>query len=270
MRLGIGSFAYAWAVGVFGHEPAAPMTALDLVARAAALDVRLVQFGDNLPLQELSHEELHTLATRAEALRVGIEVGTRGIAPEHLMRYLDLAGFFGSPIVRVVIDTDEHQPGEDEVVRTLAPLMRDFERSGVVLAIENHDRFGAATLAGIIKAIDSPSIGICLDTINSLGALEGPREVIATLAPWVVNLHIKDVIIRRSNETMGFVVEGRPAGEGMIDIPALLAEMNAKARQPDAILELWPPSRAALAEAIAIEDAWVESSIRYLRQLIAE
>jgi 3-oxoisoapionate decarboxylase len=268
VRLGIGSFAYAWAIGVPGFPPERPMTALELVRRAAALDVGLIQVGDNLPLSALSQAELTALATEADARGVAIEVGTRGIAPEHLERYLELATFFASPIVRVVIDTPDHHPDPDEVVATLAALMPAFERSQVILAIENHDRFRAATLVDVIDAIDSPSVGICLDTINSLGALEGPAEVTAALAPHVVSLHVKDVAIRRSNETMGFTVEGRPAGAGMIDIPWMVAEMRANARAPNAILELWPPRRPELAESIAIEDAWVVASVRYLRGVL--
>jgi 3-oxoisoapionate decarboxylase len=268
VNLGIGSFAYAWAIGVPGYPPARPMTAVDLVRRAADLGVRLVQFGDNLPLGALDEGGLAALGAEADALGVAIEVGTRGIERGHVARYLELAARFGSPILRVVIDRPDHHPEPDEVVATLAALMPEFERARVVLAIENHDRFAAATLGDIVAAIDSPWVGICLDTINSLGALEGPKEVTAVLAPHVVSLHVKDVAIRRSNETMGFVVEGRPAGAGMIDIPWLLAEIRSRARQPNVILELWPPLRPELAESIAIEDAWVVSSIRYLRSVV--
>ena len=47
------------------------------------------------------------------------------------------------------------------------------KRAGVCLAIENHDRFPCATLAEILDRLDSPCAGICLDTANSLGCLEG-------------------------------------------------------------------------------------------------
>ena len=265
MRLGIGSFAYAWAIGVAGFAPPRPMTALDLVERAAELGVRLVQIGDNLPLHRLSERALDELQARAAALSVDIEVGTRGIAPEQLVHYLELAERFSSPILRIVIDTALHHPDPVEVVETLRPLLARLERSGVILAIENHDRFGAATLAEIVTELASPAVGICLDTINSLGALEGTKEVTAILAPLVVSLHVKDVLIRRSNETMGFVVEGRPAGQGMIDVPWLIQEMHAKARSPNAILELWPPQGPTIEATIATEDEWAKTSIRYLR-----
>ena len=57
-----------------------------------------------------------------------------------------------------------------------------------------------------------PYVGICLDTVNSFGSLEGPEVVIETLAPYTVNLHIKDFDIRRTDHNMGFTIFGTPAG----------------------------------------------------------
>jgi len=193
VKLGLGSFAYAWAIGVPGFPPPRPMSAIDLVERAAELGVHVVQIGDNLPLHTLQPAQLRALEAAAQACRVDIEVGTRGIAPEHLERYLDLATRFSSRVLRVVVDTPDHRPSEGEVLSTLKPLLPSFEAQGVVLAIENHDRFAATTLARLITELNSPAVGICLDTANSLGALEGTKEVVATLAPFTVNLHVKDV-----------------------------------------------------------------------------
>ena len=130
---------------------------------------------------------------------MAIEVGTRGIDPEDLQRYLRLATRLGSPFLRVVIDTAESHPTEDEVARTMrgdhAPLRGCGRR---VLAIENHDRFTVRQLVRILERVDSPSVGICLDVANSFGALEGPEVVVETLAPWAANLHVKDFVVRAS------------------------------------------------------------------------
>jgi sugar phosphate isomerase/epimerase len=83
-------------------------------------------------------------------------------------------------------------------------------------------------------------------------------------------LHLKDYHITRPAHQKGFVVEGRPAGQGRLDIPGLLAELRACGPDPDAILELWPPPRATVAESITVEDAWAAESVRYLRRFIPE
>ncbi len=70
MRLGLGSYTYTWAVGVPGHPPARPLTAPDLVRRAAAHGLRCVQVADNLPLEALddgARRDLRTLACRDRA-----------------------------------------------------------------------------------------------------------------------------------------------------------------------------------------------------------
>lgn len=79
---------------------------------------------------------------------------------------------------------------------------------------------------------------------------------------------MKDFQIFRPTHRKGFVVEGRPAGQGQLNVPWLLAELRAKGRDPNAILELWPPPEATVHESIAKENAWAVESVRYLRQFI--
>ena len=267
-RLGISSYTYPWAVGVPGYPVDAPLSARGLVERAHALGVNLVQFADNLPLDALTPQALAHLSADATAADVVLEVGTRGIDPDHLRRYLAIAADVGSPLLRVVIDRRGHEPSPDEVVATLRPLLPEFADAGVVLAVENHDRFRTDVLAGILVALDSPWVGICLDTVNSFGALEGPRQVVDVLGPYTVNLHVKDFTVRRLDHQMGFVVEGRPAGAGMLDIPWLL-DCLAAARGPcSAVLELWTPLQPTTAQTVALEAAWAEASVAGLRRWI--
>jgi sugar phosphate isomerase/epimerase len=270
MQLGISSYTYTWAVGVPGCPPPQPMTATDLVDRAAALGVRVVQIADNLPLDRLSASELSAVGQRAAELGIRIEVGTRGIAQDHLRTYLRLAQRLQSPILRVVVDTADHHPSEDELVETVRSLMPEFEQAGVCLAIENHDRFEVKALAGILQRVGSTHAGVCLDTANSFGALEGPEVVVAVLGPCTVNLHLKDFAVRRADHNLGFVIEGRPAGQGQLDIPRLLRSLRNLGRDPNAILELWTPPEETLAETIAKESAWATASVEYLRRLIPD
>jgi sugar phosphate isomerase/epimerase len=268
MRLGLGSYAYAWAIGIAGYPPAQPLDAFAFVRRAAALGMRVAQIADNLPLHTLSETDIERLQQETRAFGLQIEVGTRGIAPEHLRTYLKLAERLGSPILRTVVDRADHYPEPEEVIATLRDLMPEFEQAGITLALENHDRFQVRTLVDILRQIYSLKVGVCLDTVNSFGAAEGPEAVVEALTPYVVNLHIKDFTIRRHRHMLGFEVEGTPAGQGMLDIPWLLGRLRDCGRDPNAILETWPPPEADLTQTIAKEDAWVRESIQYLRTLI--
>ncbi len=270
MKLGLGSYAFAWAIGVPGHPPLEPLGAFGFVERAAAHGFGLVQIADNLPLHTLSHAELRQLRALAQTLGVEVEVGTRGVTPENLERYLELACYFGSPILRVVADSAEHHPSLEEIARSIAEVLPRFAEADRTLALENHDRFRASELRDLVADLGSPYLGICLDTVNSFGALEGPEVVTETLAPHVVNLHVKDFRVAREAHNLGFRIFGTPAGQGMLDIPRLLRQLPAATCEMSAILELWPAPEAELPDTIAKEDRWVAESAAYLRPLLAQ
>ena len=266
--LGIGSWTFAWAVGVPGIPPEHPLTPIGLLDKAAELGVHVLQVCDNLPLARLSEKELSAFQHHAARLGTKIEVGTRGISYDNLRTYRQLAQRLHSRILRVVIDTADHRPAPGEIVSALKGIIGEFEAADVVLAIENHDRFKSQTLAGIIADVNSPALGICLDVFNSLAALEGPEVVVSTLAPWTVNLHIKDVVVRRNNANMGFVVEGRPVGQGQLDVPWVLAHVKQAERLCNTIIEQWPAAESSLEATIAKEAEWAAAGVGYMRQFI--
>jgi len=270
MKLGLSSYTYTWSIGVPGQFPERPLAAIELLRQAARLGVRVVQVADNLPLDQLSPVELDEFEARARDLGIQIEVGTRGIAPDPLGRYLELARRFHSPVLRVVVDTPSQHPSAEEVVEVLSSWQNEFVKAGVCLAIENHDRFPTPVLAGIVRQLGTHWAGVCLDTVNSFGALEGPQVVVDTLGPLVVNLHIKDFTIFRASHNMGFTIEGTPAGQGKLDVPWLIERLRKEGREFNAILELWTPPEASLAETVAKERNWAEMSVTYLRGLIAD
>jgi 3-oxoisoapionate decarboxylase len=268
MRWGISSWAFPWAIGVPGHTPTKPMTAFDLAARAAALEVEIVQIADNLPLDALSERDLVRLRQRGDELGIAFEVGTVGIEPTHLGRYRRIARTLGSPFVRTVVDTASHKPSAAEVIAALEGIMPGFEQDGIHLLIENHDRFPARSLKSIMEAVPSRCLGICLDTVNSLASLETVEVVLDVLRPWIENVHIKDFAVRREDHKMGFRVSGTSAGEGALDLVHLVEALRSLPTEPSVILELWPAPEGDLASAMAKEARWVTSSVRFLRGLL--
>lgn len=268
MKLGIGSYTYTWAIGVPGQSTENPLNPLELLSRAVELGVQVAQFCDNLPLTKLTPAELDEVSTFASTNKIAVELGTRGIDPANLLSHLHLARRFQAPFVRVVLDSKNCHPTPAEAISILRESIPTFSKIGVKIAIENHDRFTAATLVDIVEALGAEHVGICLDTVNSLGALEGPEVVVKTLAPYTLNLHVKDFTIERVSSQMGFVVAGCAAGDGRINVPWLLNELCAAGRDVNAILELWTPFGPTLAETIKREAEMAEKSIRYLRQFI--
>lgn len=266
MKLGIGSYTFAWAIGIPGYEPPmAPLDAFGLMDRAIGFGVEVVQYADNLPLTALTSEEKDHLAGQAQEAGIAVEIGTRGIGHDNLRENLRLAQQFAAPFVRVVIDSREDEPEAEEVIARLKSILPEFADAGVMLAIENHDRFKAKTLAAIVEELGTANVGICLDTVNSFGAMEGPEVVVPTLAPYTRNLHVKDFTIRRVPHQMGFLVEGCAAGQGRLNLPALLPLLPSDI---SAILELWVPPAATMAETTEREAVWAQESIPYLKTTV--
>jgi len=270
MRLGLGSYAFTWAIGVPGHPPPAPLTPLGLLGEAERLGVRLVQLCDNLALTRLAPADLDQFEARARAAGIQVELGTLGLQPDNLRAHLNLCRRFQCSFLRLVIDSPGDEPTAEEAVARLRSILPAFAAAGVRLAIENHDRFRSATLATMIAQLGPDRVGICLDTVNSFGALEGPDAVVEHLGEFTLCLHVKDFAIRRMSHRMGFVLEGCPAGAGQLDVPWLLKRL-AGARQPfNAVLESWVPPGESLAETIRRERAWAEQGVRYLRGLVKD
>ena len=263
MRLGISSYTYGWAVGN-------RLGALDLIGRAVELGVGVLQICDNLPEETWGEGSVEAIAARATAAAVSMEVGARGTEPGYLRRMIGVARRLRSGILRVVVDAAGDRPEPEEVVRRIREVGKELEAAGVTLAIENHDRFPARVLAGVVEALRGVRVGICLDTVNSFGALEGPEVVAETLGPYVVNLHLKDFEVRRFPHLQGFTVEGRPVGRGMLDVPWLLGKLKELGRDPNAIVELWTPPEGSLVETIAKEAEWAVESVRAARQWIKD
>jgi sugar phosphate isomerase/epimerase len=254
-----------WAIGVPGQPPPAPLTAFDLLDRCAALGLKAVQFGPNLPLD---WDRLDELAARARELGIEVEIGVSGLDPETIHRGVQLCRRLGATLLRTVDLYDGPPRGAAEIERNLRAALPLLD-GGVRLAVENA-RTPARELASALDEIGSPSLGVTLDTVNSLAVPEGTAEVVEALARHTLCLHVKDFRISRIWHMMGFTVEGTPAGQGQLDIPWLLGCLRAAGRDPNAILELWVPQQRTLPETIALEDSWVNESISYLRRLVPD
>lgn len=268
MRLGLGTYAYMWSIGFAGARPEKPMGALDLLSKAHEFGLNLVQIGPNLPLDQLPATELDALANRAQEWGIEIELATRGLERDHLQRQLALCERLNARLLRTLPEVDGGRVAtRTETHDYLSAIMPALASAKVRLALEN-GKIPARELREVLESIASPWVGITLDTVNSLAIPEGWREVANILAPYTMCLHVKDFVVQRAWHMMGFMVEGRPAGKGQLDLPWLLGILKAVGVTPSVVLEVWPPEQKTLAETIEMERAWVAESIPYLQSLV--
>ncbi|MBD0255921.1 MAG: TIM barrel protein [Cytophagales bacterium] len=98
------------------------------------------------------------------------------------------------------------------------PVLRKHK---VRLAVENHKDWRAPELAAVLQELNSEWIGVTLDFGNSIALLEDPMEVVRTLVPFVMSTHVKDMAVEEYPE--GFRLSEVPLGQGMLDLPQIVA-----------------------------------------------
>jgi sugar phosphate isomerase/epimerase len=266
VRIGIGSYAFRWAIGTRDWVPSHPLTPAALLDKAAALHAKVVQICDNMPLETLPEPELDALARRATDLGLALEVGIRGSQPTHVRRNLAVAQRLGARLLRVVLAAPGWQPPFDEVVTFLRGMLPELRAAGVALAIENRFTLSPAELARLVQVIDDPLVGVCLDPLNSITQLVGVGETVRTLAPFALSVHAKDAVITRPGT--GFYISGCPLGEGLVDLVGMLDAVRAAGRSPNVLVECWMDPLEDEAATLSQEEAWVRDGIAYLRRCL--
>ena len=266
MKLGIASWTVPWAIGLPGYpSPPAPLTPVGLLDRAKSLGAGIVQIADNMPLHLMSREELDNLREAAAERGLTLEAGTRGVHPDHLRLYLGVCRRLGARILRTLSHTAESKPGIEQVAQWMRAVLPEFESAGVAIALENNEAHAAREYAWLVEEMHSPSLGICMDTANSLGRPEVLETVVKHLAPHAIVLHVKDYDIRRIDTRMGFDVIGSAAGDGKVDFQLVFGALRQHGRDPSVILEHWPPFDGTIENTLRLEEEWVNRSMAFLR-----
>jgi sugar phosphate isomerase/epimerase len=198
---------------------------------------------------------------------VRIEVGTRGSEPELLERYLAIAVALGSPLLRTLLT-----PGQSaaETARrgadSIRAVLRSLEAARVVLAIENYEHLRVEQLRELVDSAASPWVAVCLDPVNNFGAGQDAARAIETLAPVSVAVHVKDFCVARLAHKMGYELAGAPAGEGQLDVAALLAAVGGHRWSFSAVLEQWVPWQETIERTVELESEWLERSAANMRR----
>ncbi|WP_433042151.1 sugar phosphate isomerase/epimerase family protein [Dactylosporangium sp. CS-033363] len=259
MTVGLSTYAFFWQ---YHHTNPNPIGLDAMLDRTADLGAELFQICDYPRIEEFDAGALRDLRRHAERRGIALELGTRGVTPVHLGRYLDLAKALGVTLVRSMVDTDTDA---DDAVPLLRAALPAYERAGVTIALETYEKVATATLVDVVAAVGSPNLGICLDPANCVAALEHPAETIAKTAAWVRNIHVKDFAFTRKDGWVGFTLAGCPLGEGLLDYPALLAAVRPAERGINQVIEHWLPWQGDSATTCELETVWTATNTETLR-----
>lgn len=108
-------------------------------------------------------------------------------------RWIDTAALFAAPHIRFFAgEMHEFEEGRDRVENSIAALQECADYAGeygMFVGVENHGAMTPELLLEIIRAVDSPWIGINLDTGNFF--TDTPYEDLEKCAPYAVNVQVK-------------------------------------------------------------------------------
>lgn len=198
----------------------------------------------------------------------GLRSGTDRAAAKDLVQHLAHAARIGARAMRIAGGSRRTRPAswalhKRQLGGMLKKLVHAAEKHGVVLAIENHIDMLADEILDLVTTVNSPWLGICLDTGNNLRMFEDPLVVAEKLAPLTKATHLKDIGVRPGNPRDYSFWPSVPIGEGLVDI-AKVIEFLRQARY-DGLLAI---EVDFLRPDFGDEDRAVSQSVKRLRALL--
>lgn len=272
LKLGLFSYSYHLAFGRHAdYKPTVKMDLFQFMDRAKEMGFDGIQI-DITHLESHDSAYLAKLTKYAEDKGFYIEYGSTGIEEGHTLSELEVARQLHAPIMRTYMGFSRYDKKTDvkkeiekaiSVLNNLKPKLKEY---GIKLAIENHCDATADELLQIIKRVNDPNIGVCVDLGNFMINLENPTESVEKLAPYIVTTHFKDY-----NSTMmnwGFKTYGVALGDGAIDLNAILKILTEKSKLDRIMLEIPIEPEGDEAATLKKENDAVEKSALYARNVL--
>lgn len=234
-----------------------------------ALCVRFGARGGQIDLSQLPLESASALAAvrssfDEQGVALELSVPARYLeSPESYAKAVEVARALGATRARVALLSGRRYETFDTIGAwtafagtwrtTLLRMRPEFDRHGLTIGIENHKDWLAPELASLLRDLDCPRVGACVDFGNNLALLEDPDETIEILAPFAVTTHLKDMAVRATPD--GFELSEVPLGQGLLPLERYVAAIR-RAR-PDARLCLEMITRDPLQVPYRTDRYWV-------------
>ena len=111
---------------------------MQLLEKAREFGVILVQFGPNMPLDQLPEKAQREVMKRADAWKIDIELGTRNCETRHLRQQIEFAKRMGAILLKTTpISSEGKVPPRLEMASQLRALADDLAEGEIRLAIDN-------------------------------------------------------------------------------------------------------------------------------------
>lgn len=201
----------------------------------------------------------------------GLEAGGNRDAYDDMIAQIPNARLIGADVMRIVASSlvfrfEPHGPQIDILVDWLKDAVKVAEDHGVKLAVENHIDYTSDECLELLERVDSPYLGLNLDTGNFLRLLDDPVAGAEKLADYVYATHIKDLQpVKGVDAREWYFFSATPVGKGLVDnqkIAQILHDADYQgflAVETDSLHPNWENQ----------EHAAVEESVRRLKEIAA-
>lgn len=226
------------------HEFEKTMTLMQLMDNAVEWGLDGLHIT-NVDLETLDPEHLAEVKTAAEAHGLYLEYNVSFNAPSDprvnstVKDALVNAKAMGADLVKFSLDIERPHPlygscFHPDVMRQLSVRYDEFKANiklmedlGLKISIENHCDTYADEIIWLVRQLNHPDVGACLDTINSLVVLEGPEVCVEKMAPYANCCHFCDNKLVVDPDGTHSI--GAPIGQGDIDCAKVLRTLMEKA-----------------------------------------
>ncbi|MBW2562594.1 MAG: TIM barrel protein [Deltaproteobacteria bacterium] len=211
---------------------------------------------------------------------MSLDLGHFGIGIQHdLKDGLNTAQTIGADVVKVSMDLPRPRPRVGsrfhpkvmpylmETVNRLKKATPMAEDYGIRLALENHCDSFSEEILWVLKEVNHPFVGACIDTVNAWHVAEDPMNAIKNLAPVAFTNHFRDDRVEFCRD--GFKVKGVAVGDGDIDMKK--AYELIKSKSPTNRINIETEMGISLEdreEALRLELAAIKKSIKFCRTVL--
>lgn len=259
--------------------------------------------GEHNSLSRMTAERLAAFADKARALELDVHVEISSTLPEDVDQAVAVARAIGSRNIRVYSRYEGHLSRVmdliEEDLRRLAQLADEHELN---FDFEQHEELKSIEIATLLRRVGHPRLNALFDFGNMINACEQPLPALASLAPFIRQVHLKGVRVVPEQNGFGHygVLQGGAddqlpgarmllelllLGETAPQVVAFILEQEnhyiAPAfRQTSEDADPFIPYREmsetplppgySLERMLADEHRWANNQVRYVRGLLAE
>lgn len=285
MKTSVSSYSFSHMMKTQGE------TQLSVMAKAKEYGFDAIEFTDLTPPEGTTQEE-YALQIKAEAERLGLEISGYSVCAdllagsdgdldaeiEKVKQKVDIAALMGAKVMRHDAASGKFPDGRgyrgfDTVLPRLAEGCRRITEyaaeKGVRTAVENHGTFAQDSdrMEKLVNAVAHDNFGLQVDMGNFLCVDESPVIAVSRCAPYAVNAHAKDFLLKSGQEDMpegffqtrgGNYLRGTIVGHGVVPVRQCVAILKRAGYDGYLTLEFEGTERN--------EDA-LKIGARYLRKL---